>query len=99
MALYDINGTDLKYIKENSFKLEKEIQTLCEKNMLQLIGYKFVKTEFTIENFRLDSLGFDETAKAFVIVEYKRDKNFSVIRLVTSWATREADMEELRKIL
>ena len=79
MALYDINGTDLKYIKENSFKLEKEIQTLCEKNMLQLIGYKFVKTEFTIENFRLDSLGFDETAKAFVIVEYKRDKNFSVI--------------------
>ena len=27
------------------------------------------------------------------------DKNFSVIRLVTSWATREADMEELRKIL
>ena len=61
------------------FKLEKEIQTLCEQNMNQLLNCSFVKTEFAVENFRLDSLGFDENNSSFVIIEYKRDKNFSVI--------------------
>ncbi len=79
MPLYNLQKNELKYIKEVPFKLEKDIQTLCEKNMSELLGCNFVKTEFAIENFRFDSLGFDKTTSSFVIVEYKRDKNFSVI--------------------
>ena len=79
MALFNFDGSELSYIKEIPFKLEKDIQTICETNMRQLLGCTFVKSEFVVENFRLDSLGFDESAKSFVIVEYKRDKNFSVI--------------------
>lgn len=79
MALFNLEKENLKYIKETPFKLEKEIQTLCEQNMNQLLNCSFVKTEFAVENFRLDSLGFDENNSSFVIIEYKRDKNFSVI--------------------
>lgn len=79
MALYNLKGQKLEYIKEVPFKLEKDIQNICEKNMPELLNCEFIKSEFVIGGFRLDSLAFDEKASAFMIVEYKRDKNFSVI--------------------
>ena len=39
----------------------------------------FIKSEFSLNGFRIDSLAFDREAKSFVIIEYKRDKTFSVI--------------------
>jgi len=78
MALYQINKK-LEYIKEKPFKLEKEIQELTEQNLKTVLGLEFVKSEFALNNFRIDSLAFDKEANAFVIIEYKRDKNFSVI--------------------
>lgn len=44
-----------------------------------LFNLQFVKSEFTIKNFRIDSLGFDLENKAFVVIEYKKGANFSVI--------------------
>jgi len=79
MANYKIKEGKLELIKENPFKLEKEIQTLTEKNLKLIFGHDFVKSEFTLNNFRIDTLAFDHDASAFVIIEYKRDKNFSVI--------------------
>ncbi|MFZ0598583.1 MAG: DUF5655 domain-containing protein, partial [Flavobacterium sp.] len=38
-----------------------------------------VNSEFVIKGKRIDTLGFDPQSKAFVIIEYKRDKNVSVI--------------------
>jgi hypothetical protein len=61
------------------FKLEKEIQDIIEGNTEELFGLRMVKSEFTVGNFRLDSLCFDEETKSFVIIEYKRDKSYSVI--------------------
>lgn len=69
----------LDQIKEQPFKLEKEIQNLTEANLKIIFGLIFVKSEFKLNNFRIDSLAFDEENKSFVIIEYKRDKNFSVI--------------------
>src|SRR5690606_9578959 len=40
---------------------------------------EFIKSEFSLNNFRIDTLAFDKDASSFVIIEYKRDKNFSVI--------------------
>lgn len=79
MSLYNLVNDSLNYIKEEPFKLEKEIQTLCENNLDRLLNCELVKSEFSVENFRLDSLGFDKSTSSFVIIEYKRDKNFSVI--------------------
>lgn len=78
MALYKIDKK-LEYIKENPFKLEKDLQDLSEKNLKTIFGLDFVKSEFALNNFRIDTLAFDVEANAFVIIEYKRDKNFSVI--------------------
>jgi len=78
MALFRIEK-ELKYIKEKPFKLEKEIQELTENNLNTIFGLDFVKSEFALNNFRIDTLAFDKDANAFVIIEYKRDKNFSVI--------------------
>jgi predicted transport protein len=38
-----------------------------------------VRSEFSLDNFRIDTFAFDKEANAFVIIEYKRDKSFSVI--------------------
>lgn len=78
MALFKI-GNKLEYIKEKPFRLEKEIQTMTEKNMKTIFGLEFVKSEFALNKFRIDTLAFDKETNAFVIIEYKRDKNFSVI--------------------
>lgn len=80
MALFKIeNNERLENIKEQPFKLEKDIQSLTEKNLKSIFGLDFVKSEFSLNNFRIDTLAFDKDAGTFVIIEYKRDKNFSVI--------------------
>lgn len=80
MALFSIaKDQQLAVIKEQPFKLEKEIQLLTEMNLEAVFGLGFVKSEFSLNNFRIDTLAFDQEAGTFVIIEYKRDKNFSVI--------------------
>lgn len=69
----------LKDIKTSPFRLEKEIQSLIENNIKSVFGLSFVRSEYPIEGFRFDTLCFDDSTKSFVIIEYKRDKNYSVI--------------------
>ena len=76
--LYKINP-QLELIKESSFKFEREIQQLIEKNLIPLLHLNYIRSEFSLNNFRIDTLAFDFEAKSFVIIEYKRDKTFSVI--------------------
>lgn len=78
MKLYNIQK-NLDPIKEKTFKLEKDIQNLVEANLEILFGLEFVKSELTSMNFRFDTLAFDKENKSFVIIEYKKGKNFSVI--------------------
>lgn len=78
MALYKL-GDKLEHIKEIPFKLEREIQKTTEENLGILLQLDFVKSEFALNNFRIDSLAFDNESNSFVIIEYKRDRNFSVI--------------------
>ena len=65
--------------KEKPFKLEREIQKLFESNLQDIMGLDVVKSEFTIKNKRIDTLAFDTKTRAFTIIEYKRDKNISVV--------------------
>lgn len=79
MTIYAIKRNKLNEIHEAPFKLEREIQELFEANLAEVMGVKFVRSEFAIKNKRIDTLAYDEQAKAFIIIEYKRDKNVSVI--------------------
>jgi predicted transport protein len=79
MKLYSLTDKKLNLISSETFKLEREIQEIVEENLSILFNLELVKSEFRIKNFRIDSLGFDRENKSFVIVEYKKDKNFSVI--------------------
>ncbi len=78
MPLFKI-GQQLEHVKEISFKLEREIQLLAEQNLQTLLQLNFIRSEFSLNNFRIDTLAFDLETKAFIIIEYKRDKTFSVI--------------------
>ena len=69
----------LSQVKETPFKKEKELQTLTEKNLKTIFGLEFVATEYQVQNLFIDTLAFDIENKTFVIIEYKRDRSFSVV--------------------
>lgn len=68
-----------KELKQKDFKNEKELQAFFENNIERILGYKFIDTEFTVGDFRIDSLAFDEETKSFRIIEYKNVKNHSLV--------------------
>lgn len=68
-----------KELKQKDFKNEKELQVFFENNIERIVGYKFIDTEFTVGDFRIDSLAFDEETKSFRIIEYKNVKNHSLV--------------------
>lgn len=77
--LFEIKTGKISETKELPFKSEKELQTLCENNLQEIINLDFVETEFYVSDFRLDTVAFDREANSFVIIEYKNTKNNSVI--------------------
>jgi predicted transport protein len=79
MKLFAVNNEALKAIPPKDFKLEKEIQNLVEKNLEELFQLHFVSSEFQIRDFRIDTLAFNTESKSFVIIEYKKERNSSVI--------------------
>ena len=79
MQLFQNNNNTLSPIEKDSFKLEKDIQSLVESNMETLFELEFVSSEFAVAEFRLDSLAFDEQNSSFVIVEYKKGHSYSVV--------------------
>ena len=93
LVKYQNNKLEKIFIDE--FKLEKELQTFFEENLFELTGYKFLSTEFAIEHYRMDSIAFDEEKNSFIIVEYKRGKNESLVdqgyAYLQTLLTRKAD--------
>ena len=79
MDLYNLKNKKLTQVESKPFNLEKDIQTIIEENIQELFGIQFVTSEFSIGDFRLDSLCFDEETNSFVIIEYKKHKSYSVI--------------------
>ncbi len=79
MKLFRNNKKSLVAIEKESFKMEKDIQSLVESNMDILFKLEFVSSEFSVAEFRLDSLAFDAETNAFVIVEYKKGRSPSAV--------------------
>ena len=80
MHLYNLKSKEsISVLKEKPFKLEREIQSLFESNLNELMDLQLVKSEFSIKNKRIDTLAYDTQSDAFIIIEYKRNKNISVV--------------------
>jgi predicted transport protein len=79
MDIYSVKDEKLTYVEEVDFRLEKDIQKICDDNLKELFDLEVVKSQFTVQNFRIDTLAFDIKAKAFVVIEYKKNENFSVV--------------------
>ena len=79
MKIFTSKKGQLSQLKQQKFKLEKDIQRLFEENLTLLSGYIFIRSDFSIKNSRIDTLAFDPETKAFVIIEYKRQQNSSVV--------------------
>ena len=83
MKLFKVSNSILKEVGRTNFKLEKEIQLLIEKNMKSVFNLEFIASEVEVklgaEKFRMDTLGFNKETKSFVIIEYKKVKDYSVV--------------------
>lgn len=49
----------------------------CQRMMTN--RFEYLLDHFELDGLRVDTLGFDKESKSFVVIEYKRDKNISVI--------------------
>lgn len=79
MLIFHHQAGVLTDLDEQPFALEKDMQTLLERNLNGVLGLRFIRSEFSIKNSRIDTLAYDLEANAFVIIEFKRERNFSVI--------------------
>ncbi|CAN6134673.1 Domain of unknown function DUF5655 [Methylophilaceae bacterium] len=79
MPIYLNTNNKLKEVEEKAFKLERDIQRVFEENLDTIMQLTLVKSEFTIKNKRIDTLAYDMQSNAFIIIEYKRDRNLSVV--------------------
>ena len=79
MPIFKINNLKLSEVRNISFPLEKELQDITEKNLDNIFNLEFVSSEFKLNNFRIDTVAFDREINSFVIIEYKKDENYSVI--------------------
>ena len=77
IKIYDISSGVVE-LQNSSYKLERQLQHLIEKNMKTLFSVDFLATEYAFSGGRIDSLGIDEN-NCPVIFEYKRNMNENVI--------------------
>lgn len=70
-----------KLLKQSEFELEKDIQIFVENHIPDILGeeYEFVCTEFSVGDFRIDSLAFNKETKSFIIIEDKKVENKSLV--------------------
>ena len=73
--------------EETGFKVEKDLQRLTEKNLEELLGVRFVKSEHKLhDGTRIDTLGITEDRHP-VIIEYKKVQSRNVVGQILSYAT------------
>lgn len=79
MPFFSAKGGKLARLREAKFDYEKDLQKLVEENLDELFGLELIKSEFQIKKLYFDTLAFDHENSTFAIIEYKRDRSFSII--------------------
>jgi len=99
MALFKINGSVATKIIAKGLDLEKNLQSLFEQNLEELLNIIFLAHEYaTSFGGRIDSLGIDKNGSP-CIIEYKKNQNDNVINQGLSYLRwlldHKADFEML----
>lgn len=72
--IFELTNDKLKAIKQEDFKLEKDVQDIVDKNMTELLGIQFLTSQFPVDSYILDSVAYNKESNSFVIIEYKKVK-------------------------
>ncbi|MFH2067177.1 MAG: DUF5655 domain-containing protein [Pseudomonadota bacterium] len=79
MPLFKFDKKKIVPIKSVAFTKEKDIQVITENNIEAIFGLQFVSSEFSVGKFRIDTVAFDNESNSFILIEYKKSQNYSVI--------------------
>lgn len=79
MSLFKIDNCKLEKVKTLPFDNEHELQKITEDSLKEVFGLEFIKSQFSIGHFKMDTLAFDIETKSFVIIEFKNLQAFSII--------------------
>ncbi len=87
MGIFKLNKSALSPLTEKEIDVERDIQKLTEQNLEIIFGLKFVagasNQEFSVrvneQDFYIDTVAFDEETRSITLIEYKKDRSFSVI--------------------
>ena len=79
MLVFLDSQNTLTPVERDAFKLEQDVHKLVEPNLETVFQLEYVASEFTVGEFRLDTLAFDQATNSFVIVEYKKGHSYSVV--------------------
>ncbi len=81
MPLFEIAESRLESVEQTNFSIEKELQTLIEKNLETVFNCRFIASEFStgaLHAGRIDSLALSEENNP-VIIEYKKVESSELI--------------------
>ncbi|PPK60215.1 hypothetical protein B0F89_1261 [Malaciobacter marinus] len=81
MPIFDISGDKLSSVEQKNFALEKDLQSLIEKNLETVFNCRFIASEFSTgaqHAGRIDSLALSEEDNP-VIIEYKKVESSELI--------------------
>ncbi|MGH7963738.1 MAG: DUF5655 domain-containing protein [Candidatus Binatia bacterium] len=81
MPLFEMSGNSLVTVEQTNFAVEKELQTLVERNLAAVFNCRFVASEFStgaLHAGRIDSLALSEDNNP-VIIEYKKVESSELI--------------------
>jgi len=78
IKLFRVANGQVNELSGTTDTIEKSVQTQFEKNLDVLLGVRFLASEFTITEGRVDTLGLDENGCP-IIIEYKRASNENVV--------------------
>lgn len=78
IKLFRLTSQAASEISGAAMALEKPLQKVFEKNLEALLNVRFLASEYSITDGRIDTLGLDEN-NCPVIIEYKRQANENVI--------------------
>lgn len=101
MPLFRIDGKSVRKIAVKDLAKERELQDLFESNLQEILNIEFLAREYpTSFGGRIDTLGIDNNGSP-CIIEYKRNKNDSVINQGLSYLRwlldHRAEFEQLCK--
>jgi len=79
MPIFRVKNKKAIPLKEREFDSELELQKFVDENLEDFFGLKFIRREFGGQGFSIDTVAYDPETKGPVLIEYKKDKQISVI--------------------